>query len=197
MIIHISGFSGSGKTTLGEKIQKRFGSQVVVYDTDGFIQHHISTGKQLLQMEKQIDKGEKTLADYRALWKSILAQKIAAFVAHHPNKIIVFVGSLDNWAPANSIYKIAADYLFVLDVPLDELMKRYYRRLYLEDERRTAVKSREYWLNLADGTYFVSSSAEIIKNHQKYNDWHKRNHYVFLSDDQIMNRLTTIVSRKK
>ena len=45
MIIHISGFPSSGKTKLGEKLQKMFGTKVVVYDTDLFIQHNNNNGK--------------------------------------------------------------------------------------------------------------------------------------------------------
>ena len=51
IIIHISGFHGSGKTTLGKKIEKMF-KDIIVYDTDGFIQHHTKEGKQLLQLDK-------------------------------------------------------------------------------------------------------------------------------------------------
>ena len=37
MIIHISGFPGSGKTTLGEKLQKMFGSKVVVLTSSSIL----------------------------------------------------------------------------------------------------------------------------------------------------------------
>ena len=55
MIIHISGFPGSGKTTLGDKLQKMFGNKIVVYDTDGFLQHHNKEGRQLLKLESDIN----------------------------------------------------------------------------------------------------------------------------------------------
>ena len=121
IIIHISGFPGSGKTTLGEKIQKIFKNKVVVYDTDNFIQGYTEEGKKLLKVEQDIKLGKKTWKEHEILWNQTIKNKIEEFVKQHPNKVIVFVGSLDNFAPPNTIYKIKADYKYLLDVPLDKI----------------------------------------------------------------------------
>lgn len=145
IIIHISGFPGSGKTTLGELISKTF-KNALVQDTDEFIQHHTKEGKQLLRLRK-----EEKWAEYKALWKATMKAKIAEVVEAASNggrgdhRPVVFVGSLDNFAPAGAggpvIFKIKADHKFVLDVPLNTLMKRYYSRIYLEDQKRTKKAS--------------------------------------------------------
>ena len=186
MIIHISGFPGSGKTTLGEKIQKKYGSKVIIYDTDGFIQHNTPEGKKLLKLENEISKGNAKWSDHKKIWKETLKNKIEEFINKYPNKIIVFVGSLDNFAPPNTIYNINADIKFVLDVPLTELMKRYYLRIYLTEHKISKQNSKHYWTQLSKGVYNISSSKDIIKNYQKYNQWHIKNNYKFKSDKDII-----------
>lgn len=193
ILIHISGFPGSGKTTLGTVIKKMFGSKVIVYDTDNFIQHHTKEGKKLLLLEKQITNGNKTIHDYKILWKEIIKNKIEDFTLKYHKKIIIFVGSLDNFAPPNTIYNIDAEYKFLLDVPLDEVMKRYYLRIYLDNQSKSKTKSKEYWKKISEDIYHIASSDYIIKEYKKYNLWHKKNNYKFLSDIQIINQIKTII----
>lgn len=189
IIIHISGFPGSGKTTLGEKIQQIF-KNIIVYDTDGFIQHHTKEGKQLLKLE-----ADKKFKEYKILWKNTIKNKISEFISKYQNKIIVFVGSLDNFAPSNTIYNIKADYKFLLDIPLDELMKRYYLRISLTEKNTTKKQSKNYWNKLSKGIYHISGSDDIIKDNIYYNKWHKDNNYVFLDDTQIINEITKLISK--
>jgi len=188
IIIHISGFSGSGKTTLGEKIQKIF-KNTIVYDTDGFIQHHTKEGKELLKIDN-----EKKWKEYKILWKETIENKINSFTSKYQNKIIVFVGSLDNFAPPNTIYNIKADYKFILDVPLNELMKRYYLRIYLMEQKSTKKQSDYYWKKLSEGVYNINGSEDIIKDYQKYNEWHKKNNYTFLDDKHIIDKIKDITN---
>ena len=186
IIIHISGFPGSGKTTLGDKIQQMF-KNIIVYDTDEFIQHHTKEGKKLLELEKN-----KKIKEYKTLWKNTIQNKINEFISKYQNKIIVFVGSLDNFAPSNTIYNIKADYKFLLDIPLDELMKRYYLRIYLEEQNRTKEKSKDYWKKISKGVYYINDTESIIKEHSEYNKWHKNNKYTFLNDQKIINKIDQI-----
>jgi shikimate kinase len=188
IIIHISGFPGSGKTTLGEKIQKIF-KNTIVYDTDGFIQHHTKEGKELLKLDN-----EKKWKEYKILWKETIENKINSFTSKYQNKIIVFVGSLDNFAPPNTIYNIKADYKFILDVPLNELMKRYYLRIYLMEQKSTKKQSDYYWKKLSEGVYNINGSEDIIKDYQKYNEWHKKNNYTFLDDKHIIDKIKDITN---
>ena len=187
IIIHVSGFPGSGKTTLGEKIQQKF-KNIIVYDTDGFIQHHTKEGKQLLELETN-----KKFKEYKILWKNTMKNKINEFISNYQNKIILFVGSLDNFAPPNTIYNIKADYKFLLDIPLDELMKRYYLRIYLMEQKLTKKQSEDYWNKLSKGIYHINGSDNIIKDNIKYNKWHKDNNYIILNDRQIINKIKNII----
>jgi adenylate kinase family enzyme len=188
MLIHISGFPGSGKTTLGEKIQRLF-KNTIVYDTDLFIQHHTVEGKQLLALERANKNSE-----YRVLFTNTMCKKIKEFIDRHPSKIIIFVGSLDNFAPNGIIYKIAANYKFVLDVPLNELMKRYYLRIYKNDRASSKAESADYWKKIAAGTYNINGSKEIITDYKKYNTWHKKANYTFYTDAQIIANIKKIIS---
>ena len=196
MIIHISGFSGSGKSTLGEKLQSIYGNKVVVYDTDEFIQHHTKEGKQLLKIESEIEKGTKTSKDHKILWKKTIKNKINEFVMEHKNKIIIFVGSLDNFSFDGEIYKINADHKLVLDIKIEELLKRYYFRIAQRDLKGDTnnYNSKNYWKNVANGNYNIYSSEYIIKECKKYNEWHKKNGYVFMSDEKIIKYIKKILN---
>ena len=189
MIIHISGFPGSGKTTLGDKIQRLF-KNIVVYDTDMFIQHHTREGKQLLSLERANEDKK-----YKILFMETMKNKIKEFIDQHQGKTIIFVGSLDNFAPPGVIYKIAANYKFVLNVPLNELMKRYYLRIYKSDQDMSKFDSANYWKKLASNVYNISGSKEIITNYKKYNAWHKKANYIFCTDVQIISNIKKIISR--
>lgn len=188
IIIHISGYPGSGKTTLGKKLEQMF-KNIIVYDTDGFIQHNTEEGIQLLKLGKL-----KKWKEYKILWKNTIKNKINEFISEYHNKIIVFVGSLDNFAPPNTIYNIKGDYKFCLNVPLNELMKRYYLRIYFMEQKSTKKQSDDYWKKLSDGDYFINSSEGIIKDYEKYNSWHKKNNYIFLDDKGIINNIKDIIN---
>jgi adenylate kinase family enzyme len=193
IIIHVSGYPGSGKTTLGEKLEKLY-KNIIVYDTDGFIQHHTKEGKQLLKIEKDILNNKKTNKDYKDLWKKTIKNKIDKFISKYNTKIIVFVGSLDNFAPPNTIYNINANYKFVLDVPLNELMKRYYLRISQMEQKSTKKQSENYWNNLSKGIYHIQGSDDMIKDHKKYNEWHKKHDYIFLDDKDIIKKINDIIN---
>ena len=193
IIIHVSGYPGSGKTTLGEKLEKLY-KNIIVYDTDGFIQHHTKEGKQLLKIEKDILNNKKTNKDYKDLWKKTIKNQIDKFISKYNTKIIVFVGSLDNFAPPNTIYNINANYKFVLDVPLNELMKRYYLRISQMEQKSTKKQSENYWNNLSKGIYHIQGSDDMIKDHKKYNEWHKKHDYIFLDDKDIIKKINDIIN---
>jgi adenylate kinase family enzyme len=193
IIIHVSGYPASGKTTLGEKLENLY-KNIIVYDTDGFIQHHTKEGKQLLKIEKDILNNKKTNKDYKDLWKKTIKNQIDKFISKYNTKIIVFVGSLDNFAPPNTIYNINANYKFVLDVPLNELMKRYYLRISQMEQKSTKKQSENYWNNLSKGIYHIQGSDDMIKDHKKYNEWHKKHDYIFLDDKDIIKKINDIIN---
>tara|TARA_Y100000389_G_C17244196_1_gene404723 strand:- start:76 stop:657 length:582 start_codon:yes stop_codon:yes gene_type:complete len=186
MIVHISGFPGSGKTTLGEKIQKIYGSKIIVYDTDHFIQHNNNNGKALLKVEKDMKTGKKTQKDYNTLWEKTIKESINKFIKIHTDKPIIFVGSLDNFAPIGANYSPPVDYKYILDVPLYEIMRRYYLRIYKTEQELTEKQADDYWKKITKGIYNISSSSDIIKNYDKYMQWHKKNNYKIMDSENII-----------
>ncbi len=193
MIIHISGFPGSGKTTLGEIIQKKYGSKVVVYDTDGFIQHHNNNGKALLKVENDMTTGKKTQKDYNTLWRKTIKESINKFIKEHADKPIIFVGSLDNFAPMDANYSPPVDYKYILDVPLYEIMKRYYQRLYKQDQDWTKKQTDNYWKAVSKNIYNIKSSTGIIKDNEKYMQWHKKNNYEIMKPEKIIKLINKLL----
>ena len=196
-IIHISGFPGSGKSTLGDKLQSMFGKKVAVYDTDNFIQHHTKEGKQLLAIEKSIlaKDSTKTPKDYKVLWRRTIKNKIDEFVSNNKNKIIIFVGSLDNFSWKGEIYDIHAEHKILLDIKLDELMKRYYLRLSKRDAKgnTNSYNSSNYWKNVSKGVYNIDGSEQIIKDSAKYNEWHRKHNYEFMNENEIIGYVKKII----
>ncbi len=193
MIIHISGFPGSGKTTLGEIIQKKYGSKVVVYDTDGFIQHHNNNGKALLKVENDMTTVKKTQKDYNTLWRKTIKESINKFIKEHADKPIIFVGSLDNFAPMDANYSPPVDYKYILDVPLYEIMKRYYQRLYKQDQDWTKKQTDNYWKAVSKNIYNIKSSTGIIKDNEKYMQWHKKNNYEIMKPEKIIKLINKLL----
>ena len=184
-IIHISGFPGSGKTTLGESISKTFGKSVAVIDTDTFIQHNTSEGKLLLTIDNS--------ATYKKTWRDILKQKIINFIDDNKDKsAIVFVGSLDNWAPTNTIYDPGTiiTHKILLNTDLKELLKRYYLRIYLTEQKLLSegkeALCKDYWRKLSEGKYHIKGSDEILTEHKKYNTWHHKHSYKLMTDKAIL-----------
>lgn len=196
-IIHISGYPGSGKSTLGIKLQSMFGNKVAVYDTDNFIQHHTKEGKQLLSIEKAIGLKTKSPKDYKVLWRQTIKNKIDEFISKNKNKIIIFVGSLDNFSWKGEIYDMHIKHKILLDIDLDELMKRYYLRLSLRDSKGDTddYNSANYWKNVANGTYDIYGSEQIIKDYAKYNEWHKKHNYVFMDEMKIIEYVKKLLNK--
>jgi len=95
---------------------------------------------------------------------------------------------------SNTIYNIMANFKFVLDVPLNELMKRYYLRISQMEQKRTKKESENYWNNLSKGIYHINGSDNTIKEHKKYNEWHKKHDYIFLDDKDIINKINDIIN---
>jgi len=183
-IIHISGAPGSGKSYLKKVIEKTF-RHVTVFDTDEFIQHHIPSGKLLLKMEED----GASLEDYKKEWTNILDTKIADAIAS-TRDTIVFVGVLSNFAPSDgTIYeiKIKEDIMrLYLDIPLDKLLRQYYCRLsHATDEQST------YWNHVADRSYNVMSSFEVIDESERLKKWHLEHLYKECTPEQIITEIRT------
>ena len=188
MIIHISGIPGSGKTTLGKTLEKIYGNRIIVYDTDSFIQHHNEAGKTLLELEKT-----SSIEEYRKAWIDILSNSIERFVELNKNRIIVFTGILNNFSPDDMIYRIDADYRFMLDVSLQEILRRYYMRVCDDEKLRTKEESSDFWNNLAEKNYSISSSKEIVNSYHRDIKWHTDNGYELMTDQSIIREIGRLI----
>ena len=80
---------------------------------------------------------------------------------------IIFTGVLDNFSPDGTTYKFDADYKFMINTRLVDILKQYYFRICFEEETRTKVESRDFWNNIANGTYTIDSSKKIIESYKK------------------------------
>jgi hypothetical protein len=136
---------------------------------------------------------KKTQKDYNNAFKQIMKQSIDDFVKNYPNKLIIFVGSLDNFAPIGMIYKIKADHKILLDVPLPEIMKRYYLRVCKTNAEITKTQSKDYWMNLSKGVYNIKSTKNIIEEYKKYMHWHKQNNYKNINDKNIIIKIKKLI----
>jgi hypothetical protein len=63
----------------------------------------------------------------------------------------------------------------------------YWKKLSKEE-------SFNYWKKLSEGVYRISGSEYIIKDYKKYNKWHEKNNYIFLNDDNIIDKINNIVN---
>ncbi len=187
MIIHISGTSGSGKTTLGNDLKKKYKSKVVVIDTDSFIQHGTKEAKILQKI--------KNPKEYKKQWKNIIKAKIDEYINKYPNKNIIFTGLLNNWAIDDEPYKMHIHcHKFFIKIPLAEIIKRYYLRIYLTEQSVTKKQSEWYWNCLAKNECTIRSSEQISKNHEYDLKWHEKNHYKIETTKKINDDISKLIA---
>jgi adenylate kinase family enzyme len=186
MIIHISGTSGSGKTTLGDNLKKIYKYKLIVIDTDSFIQHDTEEAKILQKI--------KNFKEYKKQWKFIIKTKIDEYINKYPNKTIIFTGLLNNWAIDDEPYKMHIQcYKYFINIPLVEILKRYYLRIYLTEQSVTKKQSEWYWNCLAKGECSVRSSEQISKNYEYDLKWHKKNGYKIETPKKIMHDISKLI----
>lgn len=187
-VVHISGTSGSGKTTLGHLIQKKYKNpkSLVVCDTDNFIQHNTKEGKLLNKIAKTKNKKE-----YVKVWRKIIRDKIDKIIEENSNKLIIFVGLLNNWAWDNTPYNLHIPCeKFFLDVPLSEIIKRYYLRISQTEQEVSEKQSKWYWNCVANAECHIRGSEQIIKNYNFDVEWHAKHGYKMMSDKKIIFNLS-------
>ncbi len=137
--------------------------------------------------------GKKTQKDYNTLWRKTIKESINKFIKEHADKPIIFVGSLDNFAPMDANYSPPVDYKYILDVPLYEIMKRYYQRLYKQDQDWTKKQTDNYWKAVSKNIYNIKSSTGIIKDNEKYMQWHKKNNYEIMKPEKIIKLINKLL----
>lgn len=189
MIIHISGTPGSGKTTLGLTLAKLY-PEIIVFDTDEFIQPDNNAGKYLTSIHTKVSTQE-----YQKEWNRILTEEISKFTSKHSNKIIIFTGILNNFSDDGTIYELTADYKFYIDIPLWEVLKRYYTRICKDESTRSISESKNYWNLFSHEKFSISSSGDIIKNYNDDLKWHVDHGYLVLNDKRILSRVKDIVKK--
>ena len=62
---------------------------------------------------------------------------------------------------------------------------------YFMEHKSTKEESFNYWKKLSEGVYRISGSEYIIKDYKK---WHEKNNYIFLNNDNIIDKINNIVN---
>jgi hypothetical protein len=180
----VSGSPGSGKSFIGTRLGNQDG--IAVVETDGLIQHHIDTGKELLALEH-----DPTVTDeqYTVAWRRVFGNAIRAAVADAQRSgpvLVVLVGILNHWGGGETLDlddvlgKGCYTKLF-LDIDCATVIERYYRRLSNRDEY-----NQEWWDKVASGDYAVSSSTDLRTAIQKEREWHTAHGYSFVNPDSVV-----------
>ena len=182
--IHISGASGSGKSTLGEKLQKIYGNKIFVVDTDSFFQPYNENGKLLLKKRKELNKEE-----YIEFYKDLFVKEIENVSKKYKDKIVVYVGLLDNMSYYGVFAEWNFDYKLYLDVPMNILLKRYYNRLSEFDD--------SYWDKVETGDRNVESSEELIRESKISKKDHISMGYKMLDYNNLIEKVKKIIDSDK
>ena len=75
-------------------------------------------------------------------------------------------------------------------------MKRYYQRLYKQDQNMTKKETDHYWKGVSKNIYSIASSSDRIKDYEKYMQWHKKNNYKKMDSEKILKTLQKILKKK-
>ena len=116
----------------------------------------------------------------------ILDIEFSKFISKNKNKIIVFTGILDNFSPDDTIYELEAEYKFMLNVPLHEILRRYYSRLCSEPV--------DFWNKVTERVYNIDSSREKIDSYWKHIEWHVSHGYSLMSDEEIIIKIGLLIN---
>jgi ABC-type dipeptide/oligopeptide/nickel transport system ATPase component len=221
--VHISGTSGVGKTTLGKKI-KELCPNITICETDQFFNNRIRTRlssiitlkdkihhwktiiethiTSVVQEVLQRQGGLSNLQNLQNLQKQGqgVLQNIKPNNSTKSNKVLVFVGLLNNSSPDYSYYDIEKFLKAKFGLSLQkwyyncsvkEFIKRYYYREVVEgllnnDKMIAEIISRD-WI--------VKSSVDLLNNYEEDKAYHISNKYKELSESQILNLVKSLIKQ--
>lgn len=175
-VIHVSGSPGSGKSTLVEMLQKKH--QIMdVFDTDEILE---DDDPLVLHMRSL----PQNTSQYVIAWKRAVRFNIEKRIQAAREKnvhYIIFCGILNNFSgPFGGIVDIndLAQHKYFLAPPLPVLLRRFYVRY------ETLKDDTEFWEGVARGDYPIPGSEDNKKMHAKEREWHVKNGYRIMSDQQ-------------
>ena len=192
LIIHISGPSGVGKTTLGKKLESSYSNKIVVKDIDDlqreFIKDHYA-GKKWEIIDK--DAYQKYINNY--------INKI--------NKPLIFVG-LNHmpWWHKELYYDMHSTHNFYINLNDETIIKqkciRHLRKLSDLENNETAmnnlINNNEKFIRLI--TKRIKNECDvklIINRNKKLNEDYKKQGYIFLSREEIYDKVCGILDKNK
>lgn len=177
LIIHISGASGVGKTTMGNKLQKKFGNKIIVKDTDDLIE--------------EFSKGNYQNFD------TIKYQKYINEFINNQNKPIVFVG-LNNMPLKNKPYNMYSKYNFYITLDKNLIFTQRCKRFL---ENYVFNKNNIFYNDLIKNPNIFNSKIKdacnynlIMKNINKWDNYHKKHKFLFLSNEKIFIQVSKIIN---
>ena len=198
-IIHISGSSGAGKTTLGEKLQDKFGKNIVVKDfdelRDEYIKKHVDLYKQLpVDWSVDYDKMQEYLDDY---------------ITQNNHKPLIIVGLNDNVLGDSKsrflYFKIPAIYKFFIDIDDKIILQQKCTRFITTqlpkqlvdypNVMQDIVQNNKRFLKLTcQGIKAECSEKKMLKDNNRWRKDYKKQGYKFMSRDDIFTHVCDILS---
>ncbi len=177
-IIHICGSSGSGKTTLGNKLKDKFGSQIVVEDTD-----HLR--EEFIKHNKIFDKEE-------------YQKYIDNFIETHSSKPIIFVGlNTMPWLHKNHYYNMHSEHNYFIELDDETIVRQKCRRLLnqvAENDMDYLVKNNKKFIkNVARAIADDCNLQKVIKENKILNKYYSKHGYKFMSREDVYNNVVELL----
>ena len=216
MIIHIAGASGSGKSTLGDKLQKKLKNKVIVIDMDNlmdlFIEKHI---QEITTPEQFAAKYQNFIDNYKKeiskKYDNIIFVGLNAFVIGESHYYEDKFGNEKSIKLPKTYFNLDSEYNFYIDLPAETIIKQTFYRGYDKHidwfcnwmKNRKDIVFNELIKNEIEAQNDISIAigrlfdfADIKKNIKTWDKFYKSKGYVFLSREDIYDKIISIISKQ-
>ena len=198
-IIHISGPSGAGKTTLGNKLQDKFGKNIVVKDFDDIRDEYIN---------KHIDIYKQLPVDWSVDYNK-MQEYLDEYITQNNHKPLIIVGLNDNVLGDSKsrflYFKIPAIYKFFIDIDDKIVLQQKCTRFITTQLPKQLVdypnvmqditQNNKRFLKLTcQGIKADCSEKKMLKDNKRWRKDYKKQGYKFMSRDDIFKQVCDILT---